>query len=562
MPEDREDDVLPEEEVDEADEAPTAADDEPAELRDTGDEPPDDAALITAADEPPDDEANATTDAGPPEDVAQPSDATEPEPEPEPETETGTETVTDTETVIGAEIDTGTGAAEAIAAAPPAAILAAGPRTLRRSWAQRAVLAVNSLIIFACFAGAAAVAYSTNTLNDRQIVDIDNPADTANASGGSTPPGQTTPEGGTPPVETFPPADPEAKNYLITGADSRDCIDPDSRFAGGLGAVGGNRSDTIMLMRVDPSTKQAAILSFPRDLWVRMGGKKNKINAAYERDDPQKLIDTIWENFNVGVDHFVQVDFCAFVSVVDALGGVTVPFDYPVRDKETGLDVPESGCYTFEGDHALAYVRSRYLEFFDTDANRWRMDGLSDLSRISRQQDFVRRMLSAALGVGITDPLVAKRLIDTAIDNVVTDRDLTIGKMLELAGVMRDFDPETVQTYQIESRTATQNGQSVQLPLLDGENMQAILAVFRGEAALATAPDQVTSTSAEPDVSTTVTSVASEPADAPTTEAQPSDTVATTHAGPGDTLPVVAPDEITPGAERKGVLPSTEITCG
>ena len=78
--------------------------------------------------------------------------------------------------------------------------------------------------------------------------------------------------------------------------------------------------------------------------------------------DPQKLVETIGENFYLGVDHYVQVDFCAFQTIVDAIDGVSVPFEHPARDDSTGLFVPEPGCFTFSGDHALAYVRSRHYQ--------------------------------------------------------------------------------------------------------------------------------------------------------------------------------------------------------
>ena len=85
-----------------------------------------------------------------------------------------------------------------------------------------------------------------------------------------------------------------------------------------------------MIMRVDPAASRVAVLSFPRDLYVTIAGSGNRarINSAYRRDDPQRLIDTIYENFGVGIDHFIQVDFCTFKTLVDAVGGVTVPFEF------------------------------------------------------------------------------------------------------------------------------------------------------------------------------------------------------------------------------------------
>ena len=164
-------------------------------------------------------------------------------------------------------------------------------------------------------------------------------------------------------ASAFPMADPGARNFLITGADNNACVDPDSPYARAFGDREniGERSDTIMMWRINPATSQIAVLSFPRDLWVTIDGQSNqqRINTAYERDNPQKLINTIYSNFGITTDHFIQVDFCAFKTLVDAVDGVSVPFATPVRDTSTGLNVPDAGCYTFDGDHALAYVRSR-----------------------------------------------------------------------------------------------------------------------------------------------------------------------------------------------------------
>ena len=76
----------------------------------------------------------------------------------------------------------------------------------------------------------------------------------------------------TTPPETFPPADPEAKNFLLTGADNGACVDPNSPYAPAFGDAEsgrvGERSDTIMVLRVDPAPSRVAVLSFPRDLYV------------------------------------------------------------------------------------------------------------------------------------------------------------------------------------------------------------------------------------------------------------------------------------------------------
>jgi LCP family protein required for cell wall assembly len=356
----------------------------------------------------------------------------------------------------------------------------------------------------------------------------------------------TTPE--TAPPETFPPAEPDAKNFLITGADNNACVDPDSLYAPAFGDRSslGERSDTIMMWRVNPSTSQVAVLSFPRDLFVDIAGssRRGRINEAYERDNPQKLIDTIYQNFGIATDHFVQVDFCAFQTLVDAVDGVAVPFATPVRDPNTGLDVPEAGCYTFTGDHALAYARSRKLEYLDANGE-WKRDPTSDLGRISRQQDFLRRTVQRLLDKGAYNPDVAGGLIQTLSEYIVTDDQLTPRKMLEFAGVLSGVDPTGITTYQIEADPRTIQGNAVLVPNIDGDNMGAILAVFRGQATLGAIPEQVFDTTAP------TTGV-------PTDTGAPPTTVASGEVAPppATTLPQVIADE-----NNFGIVPDKNIAC-
>ena len=129
-----------------------------------------------------------------------------------------------------------------------------------------------------------------------------------------------------------------AKNFLLTGSDNGSCADPNSVTAGGIGdrTNFGERSDTIMIIRIDPNSKRTAILSFPRDLWVDIAGttRQNRINSAFQSTDPRRLIATIEKNFQIPVDHYVNINFCAFKEIVTAVGGVKVPFLYPTRDKK------------------------------------------------------------------------------------------------------------------------------------------------------------------------------------------------------------------------------------
>lgn len=424
----------------------------------------------------------------------------------------------------------------------------ADPRPLlRRTWAQRITIAAAILVGIVSLLGAGGLLAGQLVIQQRELITIEDPAAPPPTVATTAPAGDTTalsadntaaPVTTVPP--TFPPADPEAMNFLITGADNNSCVSPDSPYFGTFGDRSGlgERSDTIMMWRVDPATSQVAVLSFPRDLWVTIAGtsSKQRINTAYRRDDPQKLIDTIYENFGINTNHYIQVDFCAFKTLVDAVGGVSVPFEYPARDKATALNVPTTGCFEFDGEHALAYVRSRKYQYEDPPGSgNWKSDGTSDLGRISRQQDFLRRVVSKVLSKGAFNPSVARGLIETAIDYVVTDTGLTVDKMLEFAGVIKDLDPIAITTYQIEATGATIAGNSVLQPRLNGESMQAILAIFRGEAPLAGAPEQVFDT-----VPSTV------PRSAPVSATSTTTTTAATS----------GPEQIV-----KGIVPPRDVAC-
>ena len=443
-----------------------------------------------------------------------------------------------------------------------------------RTVAQYVVLALNIIVIAACFLGAGLLVFGQSVVNSMQKTSrIEAPTSTLAAVAPTTP--NSSGEQSTTTSAAFPDADPTAQNFLITGADNGACVSPDSPYYAAFGdRTGlGARSDTIMVMRVDPATSRAAILSFPRDLWVKIDGSNgySRINSAYSKNNPQKLINTIYNNFGVAIQHYIQIDFCAFKSLVDSVGGVSVPFEYPARDSHTRLDVPVVGCYNFTGESGLAYVRSRHYEYLDPKTNSWKEDPASDYGRISRQQDFLRRTISKVLSQGTFNISRARTLIDVAQKYVVVDPDLTIAKELEFAGVLKTLDPDALQTYQVEGLGKMINGNAVIEPHLGGDNMKAILSIFRGQAQLAAAPDQVfeSTTTSVPRTTTTTTLSPTPststfgPAVSPTTVTPPTTTTtttttatATTTAPTGTTLPTSAATEII-----KGIVPPKGVTC-
>ncbi|MGZ4707103.1 MAG: LCP family protein, partial [Acidimicrobiales bacterium] len=244
----------------------------------------------------------------------------------------------------------------------------------RRTRMQRVIIAVGILAVFAIVAAIVAVGYGYYRFNQ-----INKTSVSLTKVGANKP-----------------------QNYLVVGSDTRDGLDksdPDYKaFVDGKDGTGPKHSDTIMIMRVDPTNDTINMLSLPRDLWVPIAdtGESQRINTAYSADDgPQRLIDTIQQDFGIPINHYVEINFKGFKGVVDAIGGVPMYFDTPMRDSHTGLDIEQPGCVTLDGDQALAFARSRYLEFKNS-RGRWESDGSSDLGRITRQQFFIRKVIDKA----------------------------------------------------------------------------------------------------------------------------------------------------------------------
>ena len=155
----------------------------------------------------------------------------------------------------------------------------------------------------------------------------------------------------------------EPENFLLVGVDNSEGLNKNDPVLIGRSQAS-LLSDTIMIIRVDPQTHQAAILSLPRDLYVPIAdtGGKAKINSALPGGGPERLIKTIQQNFGIPINGFIEVNFAGFRSLVDAVNGVPIYFPWPARDDHTGFLVEEPGCVTLDGVQALAYARSRYFE--------------------------------------------------------------------------------------------------------------------------------------------------------------------------------------------------------
>ena len=284
------------------------------------------------------------------------------------------------------------------------------------------------------------------------------------------------------------------RNLLIVGSDSRDGLDSSGIDGGafvGDGAVGsGQRSDTIMVVRVDPGAEAVDVLSIPRDLWVSIHGtgRSQRINTAYGAG-PQRLVDTVEETFDIAIHHYVEVDFVGFVDLVSAVGGVPMWFDTPVRDVEAGLAVPSAGCHRLDAQTALAFTRARHLQYQDSEG-RWHTDPTGDLGRISRQQVFLRRAADQVSQLGIGDALTLNRLLDVGIASVTLDRGMGLNQLRDLARHFTDFDGDAMRTHAMPTYSFRTSGGALVEGLLEAE-AQPALNIFRGLPADTLAPVQV-----------------------------------------------------------------------
>ena len=191
---------------------------------------------------------------------------------------------------------------------------------------------------------------------------------------------------------------------LIVGLDYRDWLAAQDSPE----IQGPPRSDTMMLLTIDPISKTAGMLSVPRDMWVNIPGfGYGKINTAYSLGEAYKLpgggpglaIKTVENFIGVPIQYYAQIDFGAFTQMIDEIGGLdievseTITLD-PIGQHNTIYDL-QPGTYHFDGAHVLAYARARYTEGGDVD-------------RARRQQQVIFAIRDKILSLNMLPTLVAK----------------------------------------------------------------------------------------------------------------------------------------------------------
>ena len=260
------------------------------------------------------------------------------------------------------------------------------------------------------------------------------------------------------PAGTLDPSNvPYPMTILVVGSDSRAFVDnaTQAQAFGSAQSQTGQRSDVMALVRLTATTTTAVWI--PRDVMVDDHGTPRQLNS-YFNDGPQALIEAIRANLHVEVNHYVQVNFTAFIKVVDAIGSVHLYVPTPMRDTFSGLNVSTPGCTTFNGDRALAWVRSRHLETF-VDGKWIDASGRSDLDRVARQQQFVRILLAKFRADVGRDLGRAADIADSVVRALTVDSGFSNDEILSLVRRFVRDDPSTwiLRTAPVEASPSDAN---------------------------------------------------------------------------------------------------------
>ncbi len=224
------------------------------------------------------------------------------------------------------------------------------------------------------------------------------------------------------------PAQGDGTNWLVTGSDSRQGLTDKQirRLSTGFN-VGGQRSDTIMIVHVPASGGRPLLMSIPRDSWVDIPGYGySKINAAFSYGGPALLAKTVQNLTGLRIDHYMGIGFGGFVRVVNDIGGVRLCLKAPLVDPAAGLHL-KKGCQTLFGAAALGFVRSRHTYL------------TQDLQRIQNQRLFLRALLRKLTSTGVElNPFESLPAASAAASSLTVDQGTSLYQLISVAEALRN----------------------------------------------------------------------------------------------------------------------------
>ncbi|MFE9253382.1 LCP family protein [Streptomyces sp. NPDC007088] len=225
-------------------------------------------------------------------------------------------------------------------------------------------------------------------------------------------------------------------NYLIVGSDSREGMSAEDKKRLHTGSAEGKRTDSMMILHVGDNGN--TMISLPRDSNVTIpkfrGSESgqikgplgaNKLNAAYAFDGPELLVRTVEYNTGLRIDHYAEIGFDGFASIVDAVGGVELDIPKAFKDKKSGADF-QAGKQTLDGQQALAFVRTRYAF------------AASDLDRTKNQQKFLAALASqTATPSTLLNPFKLYPVMGSGLDTLIVDKDMSLWNLASMFWAMK-----------------------------------------------------------------------------------------------------------------------------
>lgn len=207
----------------------------------------------------------------------------------------------------------------------------------------------------------------------------------------------------------------------------------------------GARTDTIILVRIDPTTNKISMLSIPRDTMIEIPGVgTQKFNAAYTYGGPSGTIAAVKELTGVDIDHYAEVNFEGLVGLIDAIGGIDVVVDETIDDPDAGSIVIPAGEQHLDGAAALVFSRSRAYA-----------DG--DYTRVSNQRKVIEAIIHRGLNAPATE---LQGLIQASTAFLTTDSAMDFDFIYSLADQIRHNNdyPVTISSATLPSSTSTIGG--------------------------------------------------------------------------------------------------------
>ncbi len=235
------------------------------------------------------------------------------------------------------------------------------------------------------------------------------------------------------------------ETILFAGVDQPGGVPTVQASAGTSSSVQGNQAGTQLeildLFNINTSTGQSSMLSLPADLQfpIRTGTAnpvKTTLSQLYQEGAAQ-LVGSISADLDIPVNHYVQLNFSGFKSMVDAVGGVNLDFPFPARDIASGFYELRDGCNQLNGTEAVQLVRSQSYQYLDQ--GTWVTDTSGTAGQLTRELTFLGALGKAASKV-VSNPFEANGFLGAAVGDITLDSSFGISSLMQLGRLLSSHE--------------------------------------------------------------------------------------------------------------------------